>query len=221
MKTTHNHFKYLKKYWSFFEKINTFDKFDKSIIKIAKTISECDNYCYDPDGFSNPNDLKEKIENKVKGDIFEIFVEFFVQYFEHDSDNVFGCKVGTYHCIGDEDDTGMDAYYILNNNEYASVQIKYRSNPNDTPFKKDTFYSLLGAAYLNNYFDKNNENNRLIFVTNLSVGNRYFSKVISPIFSKLMKNIDKQIVILDKSWFLKYNINGNIDFWTEFSNIER
>ena len=222
MKTTHDHFTFLKSYMIAYTNVKTFKEFIETTKKIASKIAMNTNYCFDPlanKWTGKEMEMKEAIVSKVKGDMLEIFTEFFVQYFTHDKDNMFGGEIGTYNCIGDEDDTGMDAYYKLTNGGTASVQVKFRSNPKDRPFNKNVFYSLYGAADILKHFNKDNEGDRLIFVTNNKIGKRDWQESSTSQFMKLMSIIDKQVILLGEEIFSAYT-DGNEDFWKRFVEIE-
>lgn len=80
---------------------------------------------------------KEELTNKIKGDLFELFVMFFLQYFDR-FPAVFGIKAGTYVQVSDDEDAGMDFYGIRctsGKNERVFGQIKYR-NP-DIPMQEE------------------------------------------------------------------------------------
>lgn len=233
MKTTHDHFAFLKPYWTeAFKGIKTFKEFRAKVPELAKTIladavkptNTGTWYCYDPlanrwVGKDGVDRLKQAIYTKVEGDTFEIFTEFFLQYYNHDKENKFGAKPKTYKCVGDEEDLGLDGVYKLNNGEYASVQVKWRTNPKDKPFDKNVFCSLFALAISGGYFDIHNPNSRLVFVTNNKIGKRDWQEPSTSQFMKLVEKYDKQTILLGEETFVSY-ADGNEDFWNKFADIQ-
>lgn len=100
--------------------------------KIATTDEKYTNKFYAPSYNEKDLDIyKEKnktpplsginVANKFKGDIFELFVEFFIKMSPIDE----RLDVYDYHLVT-EDDTGVDGWGYNRNGDIVTVQVKYR-----------------------------------------------------------------------------------------------
>lgn len=231
----HNNFKYLKEYLAKFDAI-TFEEFieqSKTCAKvISESISEMNMDVYGYNYYQKPyypNDiplLKTHIANKVIGDIFEIFAGFFMQYF--DSGFPFSIRKGTYTFCGDmkasldETDLGMDGFGTFSStNDNAIVQVKFRSNPNDKPFNKNVFMSLFGEGIIKEKIQYGNVNQRLIFITNIPIGDDNSWDGKTKQFNDLCHACKNPVVRIGYNEIIPLvgsnkTFNTNTDFWSTF-----
>ena len=206
MKSIHTNAGQLAKYWPMFKGCIDFSTFQKCLRKIANECAKPNAfylgkekfYSYKYNGEAGAVLYSEDSFKKACGDIFEIFAEFLFNFFQ--SDEVFGCKEGTYESFGDEEDIGCDGKFVLKvNNANAFLQVKFRNNLKDKPFDKDVFASLYTDADLFHGFDRKNENERLIFITNLKCGKRTFLECATPIFQRCIHKMENQIILIGKN----------------------
>ena len=224
MTSTHPNKDILAKYWNLFADCKDFSTFQKCLRKVAKECSDPKNYYLTMERFFsrefngglNVALYKENSYRKACGDIFEIFAEFFFRFFQ--SDDVFGCKDGTYKSTDDSVDVGCDGEFILKvNNARAFVQMKYRNDPKEKPFDKDVFASLFTDAALFHGFEYKNKDERLIFISNLNFGKRTFLQCATPIFQRCIKEMDDQIILIGKTE-IEEKVDGHLGFWEDFLN---
>lgn len=234
----HHNYKELKNYLAHFLSTN-FEDFENELVNCAKSIADNISVTnYNVCGFNyfdkryypnNINDLKKNIINKVKGDIFEIFVGFFVQYFETGTE--FGIERGTFSFTGDltsninEADFGMDGYGTFTSTKgNAILQMKFRSNPNDKPFTKNVCASLFFDGMTKNkitYGTNDDKNERLIFFTNIPIGTRSSWNGKTKQFNDITENLNIPVIIIGKNEICslvgsKKRNNTNEEFWKTF-----
>lgn len=231
----HNNFNHLKDYLKNFQSSN-FEDFLKESLQCADVIAASitkDNM--DVYGFNYfdkqyyPNNLQllyTHIKNKVIGDIFELFAGFFVQYFE--TGTPWGIRRGTYNFGGDMADTfestdlGMDGFgTFMSTNETAVMQVKYRSNPKDHPFDKNVFCSLFTEAIIKRKIQYDNANQRLIFFTNIPVGDKNSWDAKTKQFNNMRNECTIPTVIIGYNEIIinvgsSKNKTSNTDFWNIF-----
>lgn len=209
----------------FKEKNFQYDHFNKKINEFAEAVAEklfpTNTKLYSVRKFAS----KEEFASKIKGDIFEIFVMFFLQYFEK-IPNVLGIKEGTYTQISDEDDVGMDFYgikYSSGQNERVFGQIKYR-NPvlnifeEHKAFNRDVINKLAGEATTSMDFDKNKE--YLLFVTNREIDDsiHYKAKEKIGFVNGSTSSKYSYIKFVDATIFRNMLGYNEATFWNEFAD---
>lgn len=167
----------------------------KNIIKLSKN--------YIDYGYSHVQG-----ENKMKGDLFEIFAEIFFKLTS--SDNRVG--ITNYKPVKDIDDYGVDGTGVAINGEPATVQVKFRSNPTDLMTIKD-LKNLHGISY-KQYSVPVNSNKNIIIFTNCS-GIHWNTQVNVLRNSTLTYGYYKQ----EKEYNLKYLIDNNNSFWSNVNKM--
>ena len=174
--------------------------------------------------YSNKNFIsKEDFENKIKGDLFEIFVMFFLQYFEK-VPNIIGIKEGTYYQVDDSEDAGMDFYgikYASGNNERVFGQIKYRNpnivlKPEQMAFTRDTVNKCIGNATIKKRF--NLEKDLILLVTNRSLEDSLHYRIKDEIgFVGNSADFDHSYIkFIDATIFQNILGYNEATFWNEF-----
>ncbi len=208
------------------EKNFCYNKFNEKIVKDADDLADIlfannSTSLYSTRTFSS----KEELANKIKGDIFELFVMFFLQYFERQA-SVLGIKEGTYTQVTDDEDAGMDFYgikYSSGNNERVFGQIKYRNpflnlKPEEMAFTRKVAYSLIGDATIKMGF--NAEKDFLLFVTNRTLEDSLhyrFKNEIGFVNTSADSN-HTYIKFLDANLFQNTIGFNEATFWNEFKN---
>lgn len=99
-------------------------------------------------------------ENKMKGDLFEIFGELFFKLTS--TDNRVG--ISEYHPVSGQEDYGVDGTGIGMNGRPCTIQIKFKSNIMEDLTIKD-LKNFQGLSYRKYGVDVNDDNN-LIILTN-------------------------------------------------------
>lgn len=231
----HPHFNEVKDYLCNFVSCN-FEDFLKEMQDCANIISNSISETnYSVCGFdyfdkrwypNNLNALRININNKVIGDIFEMFIGFFVQYFE--TGQVFSIRRSTYEFGNDlnddvnETDLGMDGWGIFSStNENAVIQVKYRSNPKDRPFTKEVFASLFSDAIIKEKIMYGNQNQRMIFFTNIPLGKKDSWDGKTNVFNYLVKESKTPVILIGKNEISclvgsKKDNTTNTNFWKTF-----
>lgn len=171
-----------------------------------------------------PDTTKEEIEdikNKIKGDIFEIFVMFALQYFQ--TDYGVGIKQGSYMQITDDEDAGIDFRGIdSGTRKRVFGQIKYRNpfatNGNEIAFTRDNFTKLYGLAGVQ--FDFNPAEDYLMLVCNTPINNamHYRLKNLIGWTGTMTDERYKYIKICDGNYFSSMIRYSKPVFWEEFAN---
>lgn len=142
-------------------------------------------------------------ENKIKGDCFEILVEFLCKY------------MGTSPIIGIIDyqpnqinDYGVDGYGKGVNGKPATVQAKYRQANHVLTATEDHLVSFLGQSYKDERFkvDINDKDNMLLITT----GKEVFYKTLENMLWSSVRVINREK--------LRSLIDNNITFWEDFMN---
>ena len=198
-----------------FEKANFgFIDFSKMISEAAEDLAQLER---ENDSSISEKEFNDKVA-KNKGDIFEIFVMFTLQFFE--SNSKYGIIQESYKQIPDEDDCGLDFHGIqFSSNKRIFGQIKFRENhPNNEAFGRNEFYKLLGIAV--DTFDFDKKNDFLFLVTNQSTNYALKTKLKQDL-GFAHDNVDFKhafIKILDENVFQDLIDYNNRKFWEEFKN---
>lgn len=221
-------YNFVKKFIEVNEDHLSFESFMESIQENAIAFVERG---YDHDMPFDPNtetneEWKNKVAAKMKGDIFEIFTMFTMQYF-HNVPNIMGVKEGTYRQIPDEEDAGVDFTGTVEfNGKRIFGQIKFRNPLNAsiddksmaTAYTRTTVEKLIGLAVIKHHFKE--EEDYAVLVTNLFADKAIYyraKEIIGYVNNKPDLEHD-YIKIVDRSVFESLISNDNIAFWNEFLN---
>ena len=169
----------------------------------------------------NTPEERINLKNKIKGDIFEIFVMFTLQYFQTDSG--VGIEQTTYRQIPDEYDKGLDfvgIHYATGKRVFG--QVKYR-NPFSKPEHQIAFTcteknKLIGEATERDFYKKDD---LLMFVCNnpISDAMHYELKNVIGWTGTHPDDTHKYIKIIDENYFEKMIDYNNKRFWETFADI--
>lgn len=221
-KTGHKQFKYLKKYIKACN-VLTYKEFMNWIEQTALTISQNHEYKYDLHDKRFHGDVKlmeDAIRAKVKGDLFEIFTELFIQFYENDEDNFYGAVRGSCKHIEDDEDLGIDIIYKLSGTgAKAFVQVKYRSSDIARPLTWEVYAKAHAVAEIKYGWNWKNKKMRLVFVTNLPVGERDFLTAATKNFGNTIKDM-KNVILIGAEYFESHLIEGRESFWEAFRNLK-
>lgn len=138
-------------------------------------------------------------QNKFKGDMLEVFAEIFFAQFQADPE--FG--LSDYEPVEISDDYGVDAKASNANGHKSVVQVKYRSNPDETISYADiarTYTSALCQFHIDDVFHHNNT----VFLFTNAGG-------VTGAFTTVMQ---RKTVIITRS-FIASKVDNNIPFWKE------
>lgn len=220
-KTSHKSFKYLKKYIAACH-VLTFKEFQAWIEQTALTISQKHEYKYDLHDKRFHGDVKlmeDAIRAKVKGDLFEIFTELFLQFFENDEGNIYGAVRGSCDHKEDDDDLGIDIEYRLAGTKAkAFAQVKYRSSEIARPLTWEVYAKAHAVAEIKYGWNWKNKKMRLVFITNLYVGERDFLKAATKNFGDTVKDM-KNVILIGAEYFESLT-DGRENFWGAFRNLK-
>lgn len=161
----------------------------------------------------------DEVEDKVaktKGNLFELFTMFTLQYFETNSR--IGVEKGTYEQIPDEEDCGLDfCGHLSFNGSRVFGQIKFRTQRTGYhSFDRTAFHKLYGTAGSIYDFDKSKD--YLMLVTNQKA-----TDAIAPALQRELGGCPKFDFKHSYVKFIDYDVfNSLIDanhkrFWTEFA----
>lgn len=173
-----------------------------------------------------PEEFRARVAAKVKGDIFEIFTMFTLQYF-HNVPNIMGAKEDTYKQIPDEEDAGVDFIETVEFNEKRAFgQIKFRNPCNAsiddksmaTAFTRTTIEKLAGRAVLKYHFKE--EQDYLVLITNLYAEKSIYYRAKEDLnFVNNKPDLEHDYIkIVDRSVFESLISIDNIAFWNNFLN---
>ena len=205
----------------------SFDSFMEAIQETAEDLAK---QGYDHgmkmDEGVTPEEFKARVAAKVKGDIFEIFTMFTMQYF-HNVPNIMGIKENTYKQIPDEEDAGVDFIGTVEFNEKRAFgQIKFRNPLNTsiddksmaTAFTRTTIEKLIGNAVIKYHFKE--EQDYAILVTNLKAEKAIYYRAKEEInFVNNKTDLEHDYIkIIDQSVFNSLISIDNIAFWNCFLN---
>jgi hypothetical protein len=216
--------------------------------KIAALISEVDdkvgNLFYTPtytekdlsfykDGQLPPLSGK-KVANKFKGDIFELFTEFFIKMSPIDDRiDVYDYQLVT----GDDDgidkwgynrDTGVDGWGYNRNGEVVTVQVKYRGWDWELKATKDHLETFRLTSFEKFDIDPKATGRMLIVTTGKAIHwetlERHFSGKVRCISNNAsygcLRGASNRTI--DDLFSLQSLVNDNMMFWKSFEeNIER
>lgn len=212
----------LKKYYAFRD-------FSEAIDPAAKELFlaiYCDNNeKYRNLACVNPNDETADdvkiIQSKIKGDLFEIFVMFTLQYFQPNTG--VGIEIGTYEQVPDETDKGLDfsgKHFTTDKRIFG--QIKYRNPLIKDPkfqiaFTCTELNKLFGEAGDTKDFDKKVD--LLMLVCNTPVFNAFHYELKNRIgwTGTLCDEHHRYIKIVDQHSFEAMIGYGSKKFWETFA----
>ena len=143
-----------------------------------------------------------KDENKLKGDLFEIFAECFFKILS--ADNRIG--VYNYQPAPAHNDNGVDGFGLGMDNNPCTIQVKFRGNTSEELTQEDI--KQFGFQSIINYnVDKDTKNNMIVF-TNVK-GLHYHTD--TKVFSGRIRTIgNKEIGKL---------VNNNSVFWLNLNDL--
>ena len=137
-------------------------------------------------------------EDKMKGDLFEIFAEIFFKVLS--SDNRIG--VYNYKPVSSGNDNGVDGYGIGMNNKPLTVQVKFRTD-NRTELKENDLKQFGMQSIIKYGVDSETTSNMLVFTN--AAGLHWYTE--RNVFENRLTAIG-----YDK---IRKLINGNIVFWKD------
>ncbi len=168
--------------------VDNFNDFEK---RLQETAKQHDVYGYYTTDSSDGS-------NKIKGDIFEIFIECLIKL--SPVDNRIG--ISDYECIPITEDTGVDGKGKGINGNPATIQIKYRTNPTDELIAKNlnqfTFQSQ-------NRYGVKLEDDKNMFVFTTCQGLHYHTQEVMTM---------NKVVVRNKK-FIQNIVDGNCLFWKQ------
>jgi hypothetical protein len=140
--------------------INIYNKNKDVLTYLFKDTKTLGGICYKINKIAN-NYLKYDLvyvdENKVKGDLFEIFAECFFKVLSADN------RVGVYNYeCNTNDDYGVDGFGIGINEQPLTVQVKFRSDVLDELTEKD-IKQFAFQSVINFNVDKDSKQNMIVF----------------------------------------------------------
>lgn len=161
-----------------FKDTKTISQLSNKISKISKTFQK----------FSYPD------QDKLKGDLFEIFAESF--FILLSSDNRIG--VYNYTPAPSASDYGVDGFGIGMDDKPCTIQVKYRSD-STTELTQDDIKQFAYQSIINYNVDKDTKNNMIVFTNARGLhwitDTRVFSGRIRSIgYSEISTLIDNNIV---------------------------
>lgn len=173
----------------------------------------------------NTPDERVILKNKIKGDIFEIFTMFTLQYFQHEA--LIGVRKSTYEQIPDDLDKGLDFFGIHNTTgQRVFGQIKYR-NPFAKPEHQIAFTFTTGAKLTYSAIPRgltigpDTANGILIYVCN-----NYADEAMHYDFKKYIgwtgtvtDEAHRYVKIIDCGYFQHMINYENEFFWKTFSDV--
>lgn len=173
-------------------------------------------------GIFNEQLYKDAISSKILGDAMEIFAAFFCQWF--DTDIHFGVKRSSWIFTGGRnEDLGCDAVgELLSNSSKCFVQIKYRSSPKAVPFNLEVFSKLFTQATISYGLDYSNENQRLLFFTNIPVSIADKKNAQSLPFINLASQCKVPVLLIGRNEIEHYTgdtSHSNSEFWKNFNSM--
>lgn len=195
MMDTFNHETFLeivlkdRNFFSFLEGIHDLDSYTKAIEKISE--KELDKYSV----------LFETKYNFI-GDLFEIFAEAF--FVLNKADN----RIGIYGYVPVEksEDNGVDGKGIGFDGKPATVQIKFRGNPNEELHERDIknfgYQSIVGFGV-----DKDTKTNMMVFTT--AKGMHWYTE--SNVFLNRIRTVDRSMI--------SSMVDNNECFWIGFRDM--
>jgi hypothetical protein len=171
-----------KLFFNLFKGVGTISTLSNRINKLSK---DFENHNY-PD------------EDKMKGDLFEIFTEAFFKILSADN----RIAVYNYQPALASDDYGVDGFGIGNDNKPLTVQSKFRSDVTKELLEKD-IKQFAFQSIVNYDVDKNTSTNMIVFTN--AKGLHWVTE--SRVFAGRIRCIGYEQI--------KSIINGNTVFWKE------
>lgn len=135
---------------------NIFEKLFKDVTKLSKLSSNIIKIS------KNFNDFSYKEEDKLKGDLFEIFAECFFKVLPVSPSKNGGYGIYGYKPASVLSDYGVDGFGIGMDEKPLTVQIKFRSNPSDE-LKQDDIKQFALQSIVNYNVDKDTTTNMIVF----------------------------------------------------------
>ena len=183
-------------------KLTHVNRYNYDFNKLLNSCQLVNTYCHNIEKLATElsnGDIKK--ENDIKGDCFEIFVEFLCLY------------MGTNPVVGiidykpnQNNDFGVDGYGKGLNGKPATVQAKYRQAIHVLTHGKDDLVSFLGQSYKDERFkvDINDKDNMLLITSGKEV---HYSTLENMLWSSVrVLNREKLRALLD----------NNVQFWQDF-----
>lgn len=162
----------------------TFREWNNEVLRLARTLFHTD----------------IDTQNKFKGDMLEVFAEiFFAQYH---ADTEFGLQ-HDYEPVDISDDFGVDARATNVNGHHSVVQVKYRSNPDETISYADIARTYTSALCQFHIDDVYNHNSTVFLFTNAGG--------VTGAFTTVMQ---RKTVIINRA-FIASKVDNNESFWKE------
>ena len=162
----------------------------------------------------------ENVSNKFKGDMFELFVEFFIKMSPIDERvDVCGYQLVT------EDDTGVDGYGLNRKGEVITVQVKYRMWDWQLTSIKEHLDNFRWTSY-KKYGIKPEDVGRMLIIT---TGKEIHWKTLERYFSGKVRCISNNASYgclkgagnktIDDIFSLQSVANDSSIFWNDFENL--
>jgi hypothetical protein len=169
-----------------FKDVNTLTKLSNRIIKLSKNF---ESYSY-------------KDDDKVKGDLFEIFAECFFKILSADN------RIGVYNYQPGppSEDYGVDGFGIGMNELPLTIQVKFRSDSTTELIEKDIKQFAFQSIVEYNV-DKDTRTNMIVFTN--SKGLHWITE--SKVFSGRVRSIGYDII--------SQLIDNNSVFWRELNDL--
>jgi hypothetical protein len=169
-----------------FKDVNTLTKLSNRIIKLSKNF---ESYSY-------------KDDDKVKGDLFEIFAECFFKILSADN------RIGVYNYQPGppSEDYGVDGFGIGMNELPLTIQVKFRSDSTTELIEKDIKQFAFQSIVEYNV-DKDTRTNMIVFTN--SKGLHWITE--SKVFSGRVRAIGYDII--------SQLIDNNSVFWRELNDL--
>jgi len=219
-------------------KSRTIGAFCGKVNKIADLISEVEDQTANPfytpsydqktiDIFVSKNTVPplsgNKVANKFKGDIFELFVEFFIKMSPVD-DRIDVCD----YQLVTEDDTGVDGWGYNREGEKVTVQVKYRMWDWELKAIKDHLETFRLTSFKKYDIDPKATGRMLIMTTGKAIHWQTLERVFSGRVRCISNNASYGCLrgasnkTIDDLFSLQSLANNNMMFWKSFEeNIGR
>ena len=163
------------------------------------------------------------VANKFKGDIFELFTEFFIKMSPID-DRV---DVYDYHLVT-EGDTGVDGWGYNRDGDKVTVQVKYRVWDWELKAIKDHLETFRLTSYKKYDIDPKSTGRMLIVTTGKAIHWETLERTFSGKVRCISNNASYGCLkgaknkTIDSLFSLQSTANHNIMFWKSFEeNVER
>ena len=141
-------------------------------------------------------------ENKFKGDALELFTEYMIK--SEGSDN----RIGIYDYKNvsdtDEEDVGVDGFGIGENEDPATVQVKFRSGNYVLTANEDHLSNFLTSSIFDYGVIKDNDKNMLIVTTGLKVDENTIQKMLKGKVRVLNRDALRQMFDNRPEWWKRF-----------------